>query len=332
MKFLDEAKIFIKAGDGGNGCVGFRREKFIPLGGPDGGDGGRGGDVIFIAADNLNTLIDFRYKQHFYAGNGEGGKGRCKSGKDGEDVILKVPVGTQILSEDKEEVIYDFTQSGQKLVLVRGGNGGYGNIHFKSSTNRSPRFAKEGLDGKEMWVWLQLKLISNVGLVGLPNAGKSTFLSVVSSARPKIADYPFTTLKPQLGVAKIDDDEIVIADLPGLIKGAHLGVGLGTKFLKHIERCQMVLHVIDANGDVLNDYQTIREELVEYGLDSKEEVIALNKIDAIDEAELKEKQQQLEKFTKKKVYLMSGVTRKGTIEVLRALRKFVFGIVEEEDY
>src|ERR1700761_7544495 len=285
MKFLDQAKIYLRSGDGGDGVVAFRREKFIEFGGPDGGNGGKGGDIVFVAVENLNTLIDFRYRQHFRAANGRPGAGREKTGANGDDLVLQVPVGTQIMDEDNREVLADLTRPGQRVVLLHGGDGGFGNAHYKTSTNRAPRRADPGWPGTEAWVWLRLKLIADVGLVGMPNAGKSTFLASVSHARPKIADYPFTTLKPQLGVARLHDDELVLADLPGLIEGASDGVGIGTRFLGHVERCAVVLHLIDGTlDDVVGAYQTIREELAHYGhgLSEKPEIAGLNKIDALD--------------------------------------------------
>jgi GTPase len=331
MKFLDQAKIFVKSGDGGAGCVGFRREKFIEFGGPDGGDGGRGGDVIAIAKANLNTLIDFRYQQHFKAQRGHHGMGQNRSGPRGEDVILQVPVGTQILDEDNETVIVDMTEPGQTVVLAKGGDGGFGNTHYKSSTNQAPKRADPGWPGEEQWLWLRLKLIADVGLVGLPNAGKSTFLAATSKARPKIADYPFTTLKPQLGVVRSDDAEFVIADLPGLIEGAHEGRGLGDRFLGHVERCGAILHLIDGTeDDVAAAYKSIRAELAAYGhgLDEKPEIIGLNKIDALDAAAIKKKSAALARAAKKlspgaQVMALSGVAGTGVTEVLRALFKIV---------
>ena len=266
MKFLDEAKIFVKSGDGGNGCVAFRREKNVEFGGPAGGDGGRGGDVVVECAEGLNTLIDFRYRQHFKAGRGNHGMGKDRTGAKGEEVVIKVPVGTQILDEDKETVVADLTERGQRLLLLAGGDGGFGNVHFKSSTNQAPRRADSGHPGDERWLWLWLKLIADVGLIGLPNAGKSTFLSAVSRAHPKIADYPFTTLHPNLGVAVVDGDEVVLADIPGLIEGAHGGAGLGTRFLGHVERCAVLLHLVDGIGeDAAAAYRTVRRELEAYG-------------------------------------------------------------------
>src|SRR6201996_7550334 len=266
MKFLDQAKIYLRSGDGGDGVVAFRREKFIEFGGPDGGNGGKGGDIVFVAVENLNTLIDFRYRQHFRAANGRPGAGREKTGANGDDLVLQVPVGTQIMDEDNREVLADLTRPGQRVVLLHGGDGGFGNAHYKTSTNRAPRRADPGWPGTEAWVWLRLKLIADVGLVGMPNAGKSTFLASVSHARPKIADYPFTTLKPQLGVVRLGDDELVLADLPGLIEGANEGVGIGTRFLGHVERCAVILHLIDGTEpDPVQAYRTIRAELAAYG-------------------------------------------------------------------
>src|SRR5216110_3035222 len=285
MKFLDEAKVYIRSGDGGNGCVAFRREKYIEFGGPSGGNGGRGGDVIVEVVDGLNTLIDYRYQQHFKAPKGTNGMGKDRHGANGKPIVLKVPVGTQIFDEDRETLIHDFTNVGEKFVLAEGGNGGFGNAHFKSSTNRAPRNANPGQPGEERWIWLRLKLIADAGLVGLPNAGKSTFLSKVSAAKPKIADYPFTTLHPNLGVAAVDGNDFVVADLPGLIEGASEGAGLGTRFLGHVERCAVILHLIDGTEeDVVGAYRTIRHELADYGhgLAHKPEIVSLNKIDAID--------------------------------------------------
>lgn len=332
MKFLDEAKIFLKSGDGGAGCVGFRREKFIEFGGPDGGNGGKGGDIIFEAASNLNTLIDFRYLQHFKAEKGHQGMGGSRSGSAGKNLIIRVPLGTQILAEDKESVLADFTEEGQRLVFLKGGDGGFGNEHFKTSTNRAPRHASPGWSGEEMWVWLRLKLIADVGLVGLPNAGKSTFLSVVSRAKPKIADYPFTTLVPNLGVVYIHEKEFVVADVPGLIEGAHEGVGLGTRFLGHVERCKAVLHLIDGTQeDVVGAYKTIRHELDLYGqgLKEKTEIIALNKADALTKEAIAEKTKALKRLTKKEIFVISAISREGVPQVLEALLKRIEPSVEE---
>jgi GTP-binding protein len=285
MQFLDQCKIYLKSGDGGRGAASFRREKFIEFGGPDGGDGGKGGDIVFAVAENLNTLIDYRYRQHFRASAGRPGAGRERTGADAEDLVLQVPVGTQIMDAENRLVLADFARPGERRVFLKGGDGGFGNTHYKSSTNRAPRRADPGWPGHEAWVWLRLKLIADVGLVGLPNAGKSTFLAAVSHARPKIADYPFTTLKPQLGVIRIHDEEFVLADLPGLIEGASEGAGIGTRFLGHVERCSVILHLVDGTlEDVAGAYRTIRQELELYGhgLSGKPEIVGLNKIDALD--------------------------------------------------
>ncbi|MBV8612143.1 MAG: GTPase ObgE, partial [Acetobacteraceae bacterium] len=282
MKFLDQAKIYLRSGDGGDGVVAFRREKFLEFGGPDGGDGGKGGDIVFEAVANLNTLIDFRYTQHFRARKGGNGAGSDRTGAGAGDLVIKVPLGTQILGEDRETVLADLASPGQRVVLLRGGDGGFGNAHYKSSTNRAPRRADKGWPGEERWVWLRLKLIADAGLVGLPNAGKSTFLAAVSAAHPKIADYPFTTLHPQLGVVRSDGAEFVLADIPGLIEGAHEGAGLGDRFLGHMERCAVLLHLVDgAAGDVVRAWRTVRAELASYGagLADKPEILALNKVD-----------------------------------------------------
>jgi GTPase len=326
MKFLDEAKIYVKAGDGGAGVVAFRREKFIEFGGPDGGDGGRGGSVILEAVPNLNTLIDFRYQQHFKAPRGGHGMGKNRSGAAGEDLIIKAPVGTQILGEDKTTLLADLTQPGQRIVIARSGDGGFGNAHYKSSTNQAPRRADPGWPGEERWIWLRLKLIADVALVGLPNAGKSTFLAAVSRARPKIADYPFTTLTPQLGVVGIDGEEFVIADLPGLIEGAHDGAGLGTRFLGHMERCAVLLHLIDGTGeDVVIAYQTIRAELAAYGhgLAEKPEIVGLNKSDAIPPEKVAPLRDALQAVAGNPAMVLSGGTGAGVTEVLRALKSHV---------
>lgn len=326
MKFLDQAKIFVKSGDGGAGCVSFRREKYIEFGGPNGGDGAKGGDVILEAVDNLNTLIDFRYHQHFKAKRGEHGKGSDKAGAKGDTIIIKVPVGTEILDEDGETLIVDMVTPGQTYLIAKGGDGGRGNARFKTSTNQAPRYAEPGWPGEEKWIWLRLKIIADVGLVGLPNAGKSTFLSAVTQARPKIADYPFTTMHPHLGVAWVDNYEIVIADIPGLIEGAHEGVGLGDRFLKHIERCAAFLHLIDATQeDVVKAYTSIRKELELYDdkLMQKPEIVALNKCDALSEKEIKEKAAALEEAIGKKVYTISAVAKQGLFECLRELNKYI---------
>jgi GTP-binding protein len=323
MQFIDEAKIYIRSGAGGNGCVSFRREANVPKGGPDGGDGGRGGHVIARCIHGLNTLIDYRYSQHFKAKRGDGGQGRNRQGAGAKDLYLDLPVGTQIFDEVSGELLADMVEEGQEIILAKGGDGGLGNTHFKSSVNQAPRKATPGGEFEEMWVFLKLKLLSDVGLVGLPNAGKSTFLSVVSRAKPKIADYPFTTLKPQLGVAYVDEKEFVVADLPGLIEGAHEGVGLGIRFLKHVERCGVVLHLVDGTQeDVVSAYLTIRKELEQYSpeLSQKEEVLVLNKVDAIPEDELAERMQQLQDVAgDKKIMQMSGATGKGVEAVKRAV-------------
>ncbi|MDB2538301.1 GTPase ObgE [Amylibacter sp.] len=322
MKFLDLAKVYIKSGAGGNGCISFRREAHTEYGGPDGGNGGRGGDVVVEAIDNLNTLIDFRYQQHFFAQNGRSGMGKQRSGADGQDIVLKVPVGTEILEEDQETVIVDLTEPGQRFVLSQGGNGGFGNLHFKSSTNQAPRRANPGQPFVERTIWLRLKLIADAGLLGLPNAGKSTFLAATSNARPKIADYPFTTLHPNLGVVGVDNKEFVIADIPGLIEGASEGVGLGVRFLGHVERCAVLLHLIDGTSEtVVDDYKTIIQELEKYGGDlaNRPRVTALNKIDAIDETELAIKAHELELHIGSPILQLSGVSRAGLTDVLRAV-------------
>ena len=323
MKFLDLAKVYIRSGAGGNGAISFRREKFVEFGGPDGGDGGRGGDVIVEAVDGLNTLIDFRYQQHFFAKNGQPGMGRQLTGASGADIVLRVPAGTEILDEDEETVIADLTTVGDRIVLARGGNGGFGNLHFKSSTNQAPRRANPGQPGIERVIWLRLKLIADVGLLGLPNAGKSTFLAATSNARPKIADYPFTTLHPNLGVVGVDNAEFVVADIPGLIEGAHEGRGIGDRFLGHVERCAVLLHLVDGTSEnVALDYQTIIDELEAYGGDlaDKPRVTALNKIDALDDDERAERLAELEEACGGRVYPMSGVSREGLVPVLRVLR------------
>jgi GTPase len=322
MKFLDEAKVYIRSGDGGNGCVSFRREKFIEFGGPNGGDGGKGGDVVAEAVDGLNTLIDFRYQQHFFAKNGGAGMGKDRHGANGADAVLRVPVGTQIYEEDRETLVADLTERGQRTVLARGGNGGFGNAHFKSSTNRAPRRANPGQTGEEHTIHLRLKLIADAGIVGLPNAGKSTFLAAVSAAKPKIADYPFTTLQPQLGVVDIDGREFVLADIPGLIEGAHEGIGLGDRFLGHVERCRVLLHLIDGtDGDAGSAYKTIRAELSAYGhgLADKPDIVALNKADALSAGEIKEQAARLRRAAKGSPLIISAVSGQGVLEVLRAL-------------
>ena len=322
MKFLDQAKIFVKSGDGGAGCLSFRREKYIEFGGPDGGNGGRGGDVIIEAVEGLNTLIDFRYRQHFKAGRGVHGQGRDKTGAAGKAAVVKVPAGTQILAEDKQTLIADLTEPGQSAVLAPGGDGGFGNVHYKSSTNRAPRRADPGWPGEERWVWLRLKLIADAGLVGLPNAGKSTFLSAVSRARPKVADYPFTTLHPHLGVVRADEAEFVLADIPGLIEGAHEGAGLGDRFLGHIERCRVLLHLVDGTqDDVAGAYRCVRAELAAYGhgLAGKPELVALNKVDALDGDEAAAKAAALTAAAGQEAACVSGVAGQGIADLLRRI-------------
>lgn len=326
MKFLDQVKIFIQSGDGGAGCVSFRREKYIEFGGPNGGDGGKGGTVYIEAVENLNTLIDFRYHQHFKAPKGHHGMGSDKAGPKGEDIIIKVPVGTEVLADDQETVIVDMVEPGQIFMIAKGGDGGRGNTQFKSSTNQAPRYAEPGWPGQEMWVWLRLKMIADVGLVGKPNAGKSTFLSSVTAARPKIADYPFTTLHPNLGVAMVDNYEMVIADIPGLIEGAHEGIGLGDRFLKHVERCAVLLHLIDINSeDVNKEYKAIRKELELYSshLSEKPEVVALNKCDSMSDADAAKIAKKLEKKIGKPVLTISAVAKKGVFDCLLELNKYI---------
>ena len=320
MKFLDLTKVYIRSGGGGSGCVSFRREKYVEWGGPDGGDGGNGGSVWAEAVEGLNTLIDFRYQQHFFAKSGQGGMGAQRTGKTGEDIILKVPLGTEIIDEDEETVIADITTIGQRVLLARGGNGGFGNLHFKSSTNRAPARANPGQEGVERTIWLRLKLIADAGLLGLPNAGKSTFLASSSNARPKIADYPFTTLVPNLGVVGIDSHEFVMADITGLIKGAHLGHGLGDQFLAHVERCSVLLHLVDGTSStVVKDYRTIIGELEAYAqeLVHKPRITVLNKADAIDDKTIASRKKALEKASGGPVYVMSGVSKQGLTDVLR---------------
>ena len=326
MKFLDEAKIYVKSGDGGAGCMSFRREKYVEFGGPDGGDGGRGGDVTIEAVEGLNTLIDFRYQQHFKAGRGNHGQGRNKTGAGGRSLTIKVPVGTVVLEDDKESVVADLTAAGQRAVLARGGDGGFGNLRYKSSTNRAPRRTDPGWPGEERWLWLRLKLIADAGLIGLPNAGKSTFLSAVSRAKPKVADYPFTTLHPHLGVVNLSYDSFVLADIPGLIEGAHEGAGLGDRFLGHIERCALLLHLVDATAeDVAGHYESIRQELAAYGqgLAAKQEIVALNKIDALAEEEIAEKSAALEAAAGSPVWQISGVAGLGVQPLVDHLFKLI---------
>jgi GTP-binding protein len=326
MKFLDQAKVYIRSGSGGNGCVSFRREKFIEFGGPNGGDGGKGGNVWAEAVENLNTLIDYRYQQHFTAKSGEHGMGKQMAGANAPDVVLRVPVGTEIYEEDNETLIADLDRAGARALLVKGGNGGFGNTHFKSSTNQAPRRANSGQPFEEKTIWLRLKLIADVGLVGLPNAGKSTFLARVSAAKPKIADYPFTTLHPQLGMVRAGGADFTVADLPGLIEGAHEGAGLGTRFLGHAERTSVILHLVDGTEPaVVRAYRTIRAELAAYGhgMGEKPEIVVLNKSDAIAKAALARKASALEKAASSKVFVMSGVTGEGVNAVLHALARAV---------
>ncbi|MGJ3258001.1 MAG: GTPase ObgE [Rhodospirillales bacterium] len=326
MKFLDEAKIFLKSGDGGNGCVSFRREKYVEFGGPDGGDGGRGGDLVFECSPDLNTLIDFRYQQHFKAPRGTDGMGKNRSGPAGKPLVVRVPPGTQIFDEDKETLLADITKAGDRAVFLRGGNGGFGNTHFKSSTNQAPRRANPGQAGEERWVWLRLKLIADAGLVGLPNAGKSTFLAASTRAHPKIADYPFTTLHPNLGVVAVEDRTFVLADIPGLIEGASEGAGLGTRFLGHVERCRVLLHLVDGTGeDVADAYETVRHELEAYGsgLTEKTEIVALNKIDALDEETLHARRAELAAACGKDVHVISGVAGMGVRELTFELERII---------
>jgi GTP-binding protein len=328
MKFLDQAKIYVKAGDGGAGCVSFRREKFIEFGGPNGGDGGRGGDIVVECVQGLNTLIDYRYQQHFKAKTGEHGMGKDRHGANSPAVVLKVPPGTEILDEDGETRIADLTEPGQRFVLCKGGNGGFGNAYFKTSTNQAPRHANPGLPGEERWVWLRLKLIADAGLVGLPNAGKSTFLATVTAAKPKIADYPFTTLHPGLGVVRVDGHEIVLADIPGLIEGAHEGHGLGDRFLGHIERCRVLLHLVEGTSEHAGKaYKTVREELEAYGegLADKPEIVALSKADALSPELLKEQVARLKRAAKRMPIILSAASGEGVDAALRAL----FAVVEE---
>lgn len=334
MKFLDLAKVYIRSGGGGGGCVSFRREKFIEFGGPDGGDGGNGGSVWVEAVDGLNTLIDFRYQQHFFAKSGQPGMGAQRTGKTGEDIVLRVPVGTEILDEDEETIIADLTEVGQKVILAQGGNGGWGNLRFKSSTNRSPSRANPGQDGVERTIWLRLKLIADAGLVGLPNAGKSTFLAAVSNARPKIADYPFTTLIPNLGVVGVDGAEFVMADIPGLIEGASEGRGLGIQFLAHVERCKVLLHLVDGTSSTITkDYKTIVTELEAYSevLGDKARIVALNKCDAMDTKQISDRKRALEKASGGPVHVISGVAGKGLQDVLRDIYRTVQGEAPEEE-
>jgi GTP-binding protein len=334
MKFLDEAKVYIQSGAGGNGCVSFRREKFIEFGGPNGGDGGRGGDVVVEAVEGLNTLIDYRYQQHFKAQRGGNGMGKDRHGAGGKDAVLKVPVGTQVYEEDGETLLADLTEVGQRAIIANGGNGGFGNAHFKTSTNRAPRHANPGQPGEEMIIRLRLKLIADAGLVGLPNAGKSTFLAAVSAARPKIADYPFTTLHPQLGVVRVGQREFVLADLPGLIEGAHEGTGLGDRFLGHTERCRVLLHLVDGTGeDAGAAYTTIRAELEAYGhgLGDKPEIVALTKADAMTDEQIKEQVARLKRAAGKTPLVLSSQSGRGVQDALRALLTIIDAARERGD-
>ena len=324
MKFLDQAKIYIRSGDGGNGCVAFRREKYIEFGGPFGGDGGKGGDVYVECVDNLNTLIDYRYQQHHKAKNGEGGMGKNRTGAGGADCVIKVPPGTEVYAEDGETLLADMVNFGDRVMLAEGGNGGFGNMRFKSSTNQAPYHANAGLPGKEMTIWLRLKLIADAGLVGLPNAGKSTFLAAVTAARPKIANYPFTTLHPNLGVVHAGDKEFVLADIPGLIEGANEGAGLGTQFLGHIERCRVLLHLVDATeDDVAVAYRTVRRELKAYGggIENKKEIVALSKCDSLDDKTIAAKAEALRKACRKKPLILSAVSGLGMADALFAIAR-----------
>jgi GTP-binding protein len=324
MKFLDQAKIYIKAGNGGSGSASFRREKFVEYGGPDGGDGGNGGSVIFEAERNLNTLIDFRYAQHFRAENGYIGTKRKRTGAGGEDLIIKVPVGTQIYEEDNNTLIYDFTKNKERYLVAAGGNHGLGNVRFKSSTNRAPTKKTNGKVGEEFWVWLQLKVIADIGIIGMPNAGKSSLLAAITRARPKIANYPFTTIDPNLGVSYYDNKEVTLADIPGLVEGAHEGTGLGDKFLRHIERCKMLLHLIDLSEDKLAEsYLKVRNELSKYDkiLTKKREVIVFNKSDLVEKKEIEKKLKAFKKKIKKKYEIISVVADKNLINLRKILLK-----------
>ncbi len=326
MKFLDQVKIYVKAGNGGSGSPSFRREKFVEFGGPDGGDGGKGGSVILISERNLNTLIDYRYQQHFKAERGKDGSGKNKTGKGGDDLYLKVPLGTQVFEEDNKTLIYDFKSQKEEFLVASGGKGGFGNTRFKSSTNRAPKKFTKGGQGEEFWIWLQLKTIADIGIIGLPNAGKSSLLASMTSANPKIANYKFTTINPNLGVASYDDKEVTLADIPGLIEGAHTGTGLGIKFLKHIERCKTLLHLIDiTEDDLFISYNQVRKELSKYSKDlvKKKEIVVLNKIDLIDEEEKKEKIKKLKKKLKKNIFLMSTMDKKSVSDIKSKLVNYV---------
>ncbi len=322
MKFLDQAKIFVKAGYGGSGSASFRREKFVEFGGPDGGDGGDGGSVILIAEPNLNTLIDFRFQQHFKAGRGQNGMGKNKTGKAGDNLILKVPIGTQVFEEDNNTLIEDLTKKGQKIIIAKGGKKGLGNVRFKSSINRAPRKKTDGTEGESFWIWLQLKVIADIGIIGMPNAGKSSLLSVLTKAKPKVANYPFTTLNPNLGVASYSDKEVTIADIPGLIEGAHEGVGLGDKFLRHVERCKSLIHLIDLSDEnIVENYIKVRKELSKYSdnLSKKKELIVFNKVDILKNSEVIEKVKNFKKKIKKNTYKISVLQNKGLINIKKIL-------------
>ena len=326
MKFLDQVKIYVKAGNGGSGSPSFRREKFVEFGGPDGGDGGKGGSVILKSERNLNTLIDYRYQQHFKAQRGQDGSGKNKTGKGGEDLYLKVPIGTQVFEEDKKTLIFDFKTQKEEFLLASGGKGGFGNTRFKSSTNRAPRKFTKGSQGEEFWIYLQLKTIADIGIIGLPNAGKSSLLASMTSANPKIANYKFTTINPNLGVASYDDKEITLADIPGLIEGAHKGTGLGIKFLKHIERCKTLLHLIDiTENDLFVSYNQVRKELSKYGKDlaKKKEIVVLNKIDLVEEEEKVEKIKKLNSKLKKNIFVMSTMDKKSVSDIKSKLVNYV---------
>mgnify|MGYP001282840193 FL=1 len=326
MKFLDQVKIYVKAGNGGSGSPSFRREKFVEFGGPDGGDGGKGGSVILISERNLNTLIDYRYQQHFKAERGKDGSGKNKTGKGGEDLYLKVPLGTQVFEEDNKTLIYDFKSQKEEFLVASGGKGGFGNTRFKSSTNRAPKKFTKGGQGEEFWIWLQLKTIADIGIIGLPNAGKSSLLASMTSANPKIANYKFTTINPNLGVASYDDKEVTLADIPGLIEGAHTGTGLGIKFLKHIERCKTLLHLIDiTEDDLFISYNQVRKELSKYSKDlvKKKEIVVLNKTDLINEEEKKEKIKKLKNKLKKNIFLMSTMDKKSVSDIKSKLVNYV---------
>jgi GTP-binding protein len=335
MKFLDQAKVYIRSGDGGNGCLSFRREKFIEFGGPNGGDGGRGGDVWAECVANLNTLIDFRYQQHYKAERGQHGMGANRTGRGGKDITLKVPPGTQIFAEDNETLLADLTEPGQRALLAEGGNGGFGNARFKTSTNQAPRHANPGQEGIEMTIWLRMKLLADAGIIGLPNAGKSTFLAAVSAAKPKIAEYPFTTLYPELGVVKVGDTDFVLADIPGLIEGAHEGVGIGDRFLGHIERCRVILHLVDVNGeDVAQDYRIVRRELKAYGggLEKKREIVALSKCETVSSERVAEQAARLQKAARKKPILISAATQLNVEAVLFRIARLLKNEYDDDEH